>query len=187
MHATTPTVDPRPAILEDLRTADRLVAGALATLRYARRQQRFDLVGVVNTEGAFDSQTQRDNASATSDLIEAEAALRRVEKQLSMAPTTAEIEVQHWSLWTDLAGGLFDLIPLFKLSANVETAERLQVGIRDLFAKLHATDAALATSVPPLADWDDGPSEIATSWAYNRPAMIVMGLGLIAFAIMMLS
>jgi hypothetical protein len=166
--------DPRVEILEELRTADRVVAGAIATLRYARRQQRLDFAGLPNTEGSFDTQTQRDNASATSSMLEAEGALRRIEKRLALPPTTADVEVAHWGLWSDLAGGLFDLIPLAKLSANLETAKRLQDGIRALFERLRTADAALASRVEPLTDWNDGPSEIATAWRFNRVPMIVM-------------
>lgn len=179
---TTP-VDPRVEILEELRTADRLVASAIATLRYARRQQRFDLVGMPSNEGVFDSQTQRDNASAGSTLIEAEAALRKVEKALALAPTTADFEVAHWNLWTDLAGGLFDLIPLAKLSTNLESAQGLHTGIRALFERLRTADAVLAARVEPLSNWDDGPSELATAWQFNRVPTIVMGILAVLFVI----
>ena len=33
----------------------------------------------------------------------------------------------------------------------------------------------------PLADWDDGPSEIATTWRYNRPAIVVIAIIAIAW------
>lgn len=175
--------DPRIEILEELRTADRLVASAIATLRYARRQQGFDMVGLPTTEGMFDTQTQRDNATATSDMLEAEGALRRVEKRVALPPTTADIQVAHWSLWTDLAGGVFDLIPLAKLASNLEAANGLQAGIRSLFGRLHAADPQLFASVEPLANWDDGPSEIGTAWQYNRGPMIIAGLCMAGFAI----
>jgi hypothetical protein len=181
MQTAQTSSDPRARILEELRTADRLVAGALSTLQYARRQQGLDLLGLPNTEGVFDTQTQRDNASAGSDLIEAEAALRRVETELKRPPSTPDVAIQHWSLATDLLGGVLDLIPLAKLGANVDTALRLQKGIRDLFATVRLSDPQLEANVEPLADWDDGPSEIATTWRYNRPAIVVIAIIAIAW------
>jgi hypothetical protein len=180
-------VDPRVAILEELRTADRIVAGAIATLRHARRAQGLDFLGMPSHDGPFESQTQSDNASATSSMLEAEGVLRRVEKRLALPPTTGEVEVAHWNVWSDLAGGVFDLISLAKLSSNIDTAIRLQTGIRGLFERLRTADAALATRVEPLANWDDGPSEIATAWQFNRTPMIILGVLVVAFLIAMFS
>lgn len=179
MGDTAPRRDPRLDILEELRTADRLVAGALSTLRYAQRQQGLDLVGLPSTEGAFDTQTQRDNASAGGDLIEAEVVLRRVETLLRRPPTIGDVRIEHWNLGTDLLGGLLDLVPLAKLGANIDTAQRLQRGIRELFEKIRSNDPQLAAIVEPLTDWNDGPSELATMWHFNKPAII----GLVAFVL----
>lgn len=179
MGDTSPRRDARVDILEELRTADRLVAGALSTLHYAQRQQGLDLVGLPNTEGAFDTQTQRDNALAGSGLLEAEAALRRVEKLLAQPPTTADVRIEHWNLGTDLLGGVLDLVPLAKLGANIGTAQRLQRGIRELFERVRNGDPQLAATVEPLTDWNDGPSEVATMWHFNKPAII----GLVVFAL----
>ena len=179
MRHTAPRRDPRLDVLEELRTADRLVAGALSTLRHARRQQGLDLVGLPNAEGLLDTQTQRDNASAGSGLIEAEAALRRIEALLAQPSTVEDVRIEHWSLGTDLIGGLLDLVPLAKLGANIDTARRLQRGIRELFERLRSGDPQLAATVEPLTDWNDGPSEVATMWRFNKPAVI----GLVVFAL----
>lgn len=179
MSDTAPRRDPRLEILDELRTADRLVAGALSTLVYARRQQGLDLVGLANTEGAFDTQTQRDNASAGGDLIEAEAVLRRVETLLAQPPSVRDVRIEHWNLGTDLLGGLLDLVPLARLGANIDTARQLQRGIRELFERIRSNDPRLAATIEPLTDWNDGPSEVATMWQFNKPAI----LGLVAFVL----
>lgn len=179
MGNTAPRRDPRLEILDELRTADRLVAGALSTLVYARRQQRLDLVGLPNTESAFDTQTQRDNASAGGDLIEAEAVLRRVETLLAQPPSVGDVRIEHWNLGTDLLGGLLDLVPLARLGANIDTAQQLQRGIRGLFERIRSDDPQLAAIVEPLTDWNDGPSEVATMWQFNKPAI----LGFVAFVL----
>lgn len=154
--------------------ADRLVAGAISLLETTQTMEYWHEPGL--GDSMLGTQGQRDNASASGDLLEAEAVLRRVQERLHL-PRTPEIELKSWSVWSDLVDGRFDFATWFKLRHNRESAAKLHAAVRDAFEVLRSSDPELAARVEPLATWDDDddPTWWSTAWRFNRVGTILGG------------
>lgn len=181
-----PDADPRRAALEDLRTADRLIAGVLGSLGSLQRGQVLDMLGGPDTsEGFFGEHAQAETYSAEQNLAEAERHLQSAAKKLGQIREQADTQLNAPGMAEAVFDGVFDLLAVFRSSRNVSTAKKLHAEVRDLFARVRSSDPQLEASVQPLAEWEEGMidgavEELKVAAKFRRPQLILVGLVVVA-------
>lgn len=176
------TIEARRQALEELRTADRILAGVLGTLRFVVRQQRRDMFGFEGSEGFFGEATIADVDSAIGQLAEAQQSFRRAVGMLG-GDEGDWVELERWGYTEVVIDGITDVLGVFLATRNVEAAEQVHTKIRGLFASVRASDPTLQ-EVPLLEEWEDEGTvgEVKSMWAFNKPAVIGSAL----FALMLM-
>lgn len=172
-----PTSDDRRLALEELRTADRIVAGTLATLHFLENERRRHERG-----SSFTEDGSADVDSATSQLAEAQYAFGRALALLG----GEQGEWLELEAYRGREGGVRDrpkrsaaeleaMFGVLAASRNVALVETLHHEIRAVFARVRALDSSLG-DVAPLADWsDEGEVEqVGAMWTYKSPTVVAI-------------
>lgn len=190
MSSVDPGLDPRRSALEDLRTADRIIASVLGTLRSLERDQLHDLFGAVDSSDGLYGDVARDEVgSAQLQLNEAEAHLRRAAERMGHVQASTREDLQAPGVLEVVFDGLFDILALRRVRTSLEITQRLHDEVRALFELLRSKDPL---GVEPLADWDQDFSrgtldEIEIDAAYKRPQVIVRALVFLAIVALVFS
>lgn len=167
----------RRAALEELRTADRIMASALGTLETVSRHQRLDMIGFNTADGLYGDATRSDVGAAISEVNIAQGSLRKALELLGGHAESGWVELETWGLAEGIVDGIFDVFAALKAQRNIAAARGVHGQIRQLFERVRASDPSLA-DVQPLADWDEGGGmggmleELRATWAFNKPAIL---------------
>ena len=169
----TVSIEARRRALEELRTADRIIGGALGTLEFVGRQQGLDALGFQTADGLYGEATRADVASAQSELNEAQLAFRRALEHLG-TNSGDWTDLEQWGYAEGVIDGVFDLFAVLKAQRNIEAAKQVHAKVRDLYSHVAASDPSFA-DLPPLADWEDEgfKGEMLALWQFNKPAFLL--------------
>ncbi|MCR9163707.1 MAG: hypothetical protein ACE37F_16700 [Nannocystaceae bacterium] len=129
----------RVRALEELRTADRILAAVVADLEPGADE--------------WYRQTAAETQASSEHLADAHRSVCRAASALGGTPTQRWPELRRWGSAFHAFPDIADSLAGFAEGVNHREAKRVHDYVRSLFDAVRGSDSALADTVEPLADW----------------------------------